>query len=71
MPPVEIAEEVLVKDPGSPSGPREEVPARLDGKGVEIKGEDGNWYVVKPVGLGKRIIQAVVSALYIRHMGGQ
>lgn len=70
MPPVEIIEEVLVSDPDSPSGPREEVPARLNGKGVEIKGEDGKWYVVNPEGKGKSIILETLGKIMARYLPG-
>ncbi|KKT97071.1 MAG: hypothetical protein UX00_C0018G0001 [Microgenomates group bacterium GW2011_GWB1_45_17] len=60
-------EPVLVRDPGSPSGPRENVPAWQDRKGrVFILGEDGKLHQVLPVGLGQVIISQVLEAMWER-----
>jgi len=66
----QTVETVSVKDEGSPSGPRENVPARLNGKGVEIQGEDGKWYKVEPVDKGQNIILEVLGKIRARYLQG-
>lgn len=62
------AEVVWVSDPGSPSGPRENVPAWIDRKGqVFILGEDNKRCLVLPVGLGQVIISQVLGGLQNSH----
>ncbi len=63
-------EYVTVQDPESPSGPRDNVPARLNGKGIEILGEDEEWHVVEPEGKGRSIIQQVLDKIRVRHIHG-
>lgn len=60
-------DEFLVDDVGSPSGPRENVPARMtEGGSLYILGEDRLWHEVFPEGFGKNIIERVLALLGIR-----
>lgn len=58
---------VRVNDPGSPSGPRENVPAWVRRGKVYILGEDNKPYVVLPEGLGQVIISQVLAGLQNSH----